>query len=181
MLPWRRSKGERHLMSVAIRPATVADGERVVEVIHAVYVEYGFTWDPAQYHADLYDLQGHYLDRGHAFWVAQHEDGAIVGTVALELFDVVPGSPGTAVEIRNTIRLGGCDCSLERLYVHPTARRQGVGRALMETVLREARQRARRHLEIWSDKRFLEAHRLYQKFGAVVRWWSRSGSAMTPT
>lgn len=154
-------------MSLSIRPATAADVEAVIRVIRAVYDEYGFTWDPAGYHADLYDLQHHYLDRGHAFWVAQQEDSAIIGTVALECFDPLPGAPGTALTIENTVRLGGCDCALQRLYVHPQARRQGTGSMLVNTVIKDAGQRGRRHLEIWSDKRFRDAHRLYGKFGAV--------------
>jgi putative acetyltransferase len=154
-------------MSLSIQPATAADSSGVVRVVRAVYDEYGFTWDAEQYHADLYNLQAYYLDRGHAFWVARNGEGEIVGTVALELFDALPGEPGAAVRIGETVRLGGCDSALERLYVHPAARRQGAGRALVETVLAEARRRGRRHLEIWSDKRFGEAHRLYQRVGAV--------------
>jgi putative acetyltransferase len=154
-------------MSMSIRYATPADVQDVVRVIRAVYDEYGFIWDPAGYHADLYDLQGHYLDRGHAFWVAQQEDGAIIGTVALECFDALPGAPGTNLVIGNTVRLGGCDCALKRLYVHPQARRQGTGSMLVRTVFEEARRRGRHHLEIWSDKRFPDAHRLYGNFGAV--------------
>jgi putative acetyltransferase len=152
---------------ILIRPATTADTGGVIRIIRAVYDEYGFTWEPAGYHADLYDLQGHYLDRGHGFWVAEQGGGTIVGTVALECFDLLPGAPGIIVEIDSTLRIGGCDCALERLYVHPAARRQGVGAALVETVLQEARRLGRRCLEIWSDKRFGDAHRLYGRFGAV--------------
>ena len=154
-------------MSVSIRLATAVDVEEVVRVIRAVYEEYRFTWDPTGYHADLYDLQRHYFDRGHAFWVAQQEEGALIGTGALKFFDTLPGAPGTSRVIDDAVRLGGCDCALARLYVHPLARRQGIGSMLVRTVLEEARRRGRRHLEIWSDKRFLNAHRLYGKFGAV--------------
>jgi putative acetyltransferase len=152
---------------IAIRPALAADSEAVVRVVRAVYDEYGFIWDAAGYHADLYDLHGHYLNQGHAFWVAAQEGGGIIGTVALEFFEPLPGEPGRAVEIGNTIRVGGCDCALERLYVDPTARRLGAGSRLVETALQEARRRGRRALEIWSDKRFGDAHRLYGRFGAV--------------
>jgi putative acetyltransferase len=154
-------------MSVSVRPATAGDVDGVVHVVRAVYDEYGFIWDAAGYHADLYDLEAHYLARGHAFWVAQQEDGAVIGTVALELFDPLPGAPGSPVTINDTVRLGGCDCALERLYVHPHARRRGAGCMLVETALQEARARGRRCMEIWSDKRFGDAHRLYGRFGTV--------------
>src|SRR5262249_23477424 len=152
---------------IVIRPATAADTDGAVLVVRAVYDEYGFIWEPAGYHADLYDLQGRYLDRGHGFWVAEQPGGTIAGTVALECFDPLPGVPGTVMEIDDALRLAGCDCALERLYVHPEARRQGIGAALVETVLEEARRRGRQCLEIWSDKRFGDAHRLYVRFGAV--------------
>lgn len=154
-------------MSLSIRLATVADTADVTRVIRAVYDEYALTWDPAGYHSDLYDLQKHYFDPDHPFWVACEDAGAIIGTAALECFATLPGAPGSAVVIKHTVRLAGCDCALERLYVHPQARRQGAGGLLVQTVLEEAGRRGRRHLEIWSDKRFQDAHRLYAKFGAV--------------
>jgi putative acetyltransferase len=153
-------------MTFSIRPAVPDDSPGVIRVIHAVYDEYGFTWDADEYHADLYDLRTYYLDRGHIFWVAE-AGGSLIGTAALELFDLLTGDWGATCEVEGERRLCGCDCSLQRLYVHPSARGQGAGGALMETVLEAARRRGRRGLEIWSDKRFTEAHRLYEKFGAV--------------
>jgi putative acetyltransferase len=152
----------------SIRPATAGDTEGVVGVIQAVYEEYGFAWDAAGYHADLYDLRSYYFDRGHRFWVAEQANGQIAGTAALELIDPLPGTPGTAAVVEGTVRLTGCDCALERLYVHPAARRLGIGASLLQTALEEARRHGRRCLEIWSDKRFREAHRLYARFGAEV-------------
>jgi putative acetyltransferase len=78
----------------------------------------------------------------------------------------VPGEPGATTTIANTLRLCGCDCALERFYVHPDARRRGAGSALIAQALAECRARGRRLMEIWSDKRFGDAHRLYQRLGA---------------
>lgn len=64
------------------------------------------------------------------------------------------------------MRLAGCDCALARLYVHPDARRQGAGSGLLRTALDAARAHGRRAVEIWSDKRLRDAHRLYERFGA---------------
>jgi GNAT superfamily N-acetyltransferase len=137
-------------------------------VIKAVYDEFNFTWDPETYHADLYDLDGFYLSRGDLFWVAE-AGGSIVGTVALEFFDKIPGEAGTLVPVADALpRIGGTDCSLERLYVHPEARRKGIGGRLVAHVLDEARTRGHSFLEMWSDKRFGDAHRLYGRFGAEV-------------
>jgi putative acetyltransferase len=153
---------------VKIRLASQKDSDSVCEVVKAVYDEYGFTWDPDTYHADLYDLDGFYFDRGDLFWVAELDD-KIVGTVALEFFDRIPGTLGTLTERPESLpRVAGTDCSLERLYVHPEARRAGVGTQLVMLVLDEARRRERTNIEMWSDKRFGDAHRLYGRFGAEV-------------
>ncbi|MEZ0325616.1 MAG: N-acetyltransferase family protein [Fimbriimonas sp.] len=154
-------------MNLQIRLATNADVPEVVRVIRAVYDEYGFSWDEADYHADLYDLEAHYGEAGEPFFVAE-VDGVIVGTAALELFDRIPGQVGETVELGGFIRVAAADCSLERLYVHPDGRRGGVGRALLVRVIDEARDRGRTTMEMWSDKRFADAHRLYQKLGAIV-------------
>jgi putative acetyltransferase len=125
---------------VTIRRASSADSDAARSVVRAVFDEYGFTWDEHGYHADLHDVEASYV----AFWVAE-ADGRVVGTAGL------------------TDR-----GSLERLYVLPEARGTGTGSALLRTVADEARRRGHARLEIWSDKRFLDAHRLYERHGARV-------------
>ena len=155
-------------MAFRIRAATQDDADQVVAVVRAVYVEYGFTWEEGGYHADLYDLQAHYLDAGHAFFVAEQEGGAITGTCALELFNELPGQPGETVRFQGKTRVAAADCSLERLYVHPSARRQGIGHALLDRTAQEAKAAHRKRMELWSDKRFQDAHRLYLRNGAQI-------------
>jgi putative acetyltransferase len=118
----------------------MADSTAAAAVVKAVYDEYGFTWDELGYHADLQDVEAAYA----AFFVAEL-GGRIVGTAGLS-------DQG----------------SLERLYVLPEARGAGVGSGLLRAVADEARQRGHVRLEIWSDKRFEDAHRLYQRHGARV-------------
>ena len=139
-------------MTAIIRRATEADAESVVAAVRAVYDEYGFAWDADGYHADLANTRRHY---GDAFWVAD-EDGDVVGTAGLELSGAKVG------------QLEDCDCSLERLYVLDQARGRGAGSALVRAVVDEARAHGRRRLAIWSDKRFEDAHRLYERLGARV-------------
>jgi GNAT superfamily N-acetyltransferase len=134
-----------------VRHATTSDGEAIAAVVRSVYAEYGFTFDENGYHADLRDV-AHSFD---GFWVAE-EAGGVVGTAGLDLSTARVGG------------LAGCDCSLERLYVLGTARGRGAGSALLRAVLEEARAAGRRRLAIWSDKRFADAHRLYERFGARV-------------
>lgn len=124
--------------------------------------------------ADLYDLEGHYLSKGHGFWVAaleadhqQLNRGTIVGTCGLELFPRLPGRPGNASPIDDQVRACGADCSLERLYVLPAARDLGLGSALLRTAIQQALEEGRTLMEIWSDKKLTLAHQLYERFGAI--------------
>jgi len=149
-------------VNILLRQATVQDQPEVIRVIKAVYDEYGFDWDPEGYHSDLYSLEESYAARGDFFYVGVF-DGEVFGTAALELFDDIP-----AGLVAPMVRIAGCDCSIERVYVDPLARRKGIGRALSEHVIAEAKQRGRRQMEIWTDKRFTEAHLLYQSLGAEI-------------
>ena len=150
-----------------IRAAHESDSHAAVDVVREVYEEYNFTWDEGDYHADLYDLKQHYLNAGHKFWIAEDDNGRAVGVVALEIFNPVLGENGKVVSYQSFQRIAGCDCALQRLYVRPSARNMGVGTALMQRVVETARALGRKQLEIWSDKRFVEAHKLYGKFGAI--------------
>ena len=131
-------------------------------MIQTVYEEYGFTWDPADYHYDLYHLQEVYLDAGLPFWVFE-TDGMIQGTIALDLYPLISEQPE-----KGLTRVLGTDCSMERLYVHPKARRQGIARKLCQTAVEWARDNGRTAMEIWSDKRFGAAHALYLDLGARI-------------
>lgn len=136
-------------------------------VIREVYEEYGFTWDGESYMADIQDVELYYFGLGGRFWVWEDEAG-VQGTIGLEVFDRVPGSVGTAEIVDERVRICGADCSLERLYVRPSARQKGIGGALTQVCLDGARAMGRSAMEIWSDKHFVDAHRLYERFGAVV-------------
>jgi putative acetyltransferase len=79
------------------------------------------------------------------WWVAEL-DGAIVGSVA------VSPAPAHAVE-------------LKRLYVAAAARRRGLGQHLVRLVESEASHRNARRVFLWTDTRFADAHRLYERLG----------------
>lgn len=155
-------------MSYTIRFATQADAEAAAEVVRAVYEEYGFTWESDGYHSDLYGLQTHYLDQGDLFWVAESADGKIVATNALSFHERVAGSEGHLVQVSGKVRIAGTDCALNRLYVHPEGRRQGIGQAMMQLTIDTATKRGCKAIEIWSDKKFEDAHRLYMRFGGLI-------------
>lgn len=153
--------------TMTVRRYRAEDAQGVVEAVKAVYDEYGFTWDPGDYHADLYDIPNSYAEPMAAFWVAEVE-GRVAGCAALRLFPPIPGTPGRVVDYAGQKRLAGADCEMGRLYVRAECRRLGLGRDLARAVIAEAKARGGRLMEIWSDKRFAAAHSLYESLGAYV-------------
>ena len=85
-----------------------------------------------------------YQEKGGALWVTANV-AACVG--------MRPLSPGTV--------------ELKSLYVSAAARRGGLGRRLVRRGERWAREQAATRIELWSDTRFLDAHRLYERLGYV--------------
>jgi ribosomal protein S18 acetylase RimI-like enzyme len=76
------------------------------------------------------------------------------------------GPVGLAVlRFRVAIWSPGRECHLAELYVAPGRRGQGLGRALMEAALREARSRGADTMDIGVDEPDLVARRLYESLG----------------
>ena len=145
-----------------IRRATDADQPTIVHIIKSVYDEYGFSWDAEGYNADLYAIEENY---GENFWIAE-VDGSPIGCVGLDLFPTIPGTTGELTEFEGALRIAGSDCELCRLYVLPEGRGKKIGRSLYETTIETAKALGSSQMEIWSDKKLVEAHKLYQKTGA---------------
>lgn len=87
------------------------------------------------------------------------------------------GPEGLAVlRFRPAIWSAGLECYLAELYIRPAWRGQGMGRALMEEVLREARRRGADSMDIGVDEPDLVARHLYESMG----FSNRSGGAEGP-
>lgn len=100
-------------------------------------------------HDDLADLRapaGAFAKSGEGFWVVEDERGRVAACVALAL----PGS-GTA--------------ELHRLYVRPDLRRRGLAERLTRFVEERAKAAGVTRMILWSDTRFVGAHRLYERLG----------------
>jgi ribosomal protein S18 acetylase RimI-like enzyme len=87
------------------------------------------------------------------------------------------GPDGLAVlRFRDAIWSSGLECYLAELYVVPARRGHGLGRALMEAALREARNRGADTMEIGVDEPDLIARQLYESLG----FSNRSGGSEGP-
>jgi N-acetylglutamate synthase-like GNAT family acetyltransferase len=120
---------------------------RILDLIRDVFAEYGCVLN-TQEDAYLLNPGPYFRERGGEFWVVE-EAGQIIATVAVVLHQDA----------------GELKC----LYVHRDHRRQGWGRRLSELVLDFARQASKRRVILWTDTRFLEAHRLYRNMGFTQR------------
>ena len=82
-----------------------------------------------------------------------------------------PGGPdGLAVlRFRAAIWSAGLECYLAELYVVPASRGQGLGRALMETALHQARSRGADTMDIGVDEPDRAARHLYESLGFTNR------------
>ncbi len=89
------------------------------------------------------------------------------------------GPDGLAVlRFREAIWSDGLECYLAELYVTPARRGSGLGRALMEAALKEARDRGADTMEIGVDEPDHIARHLYESLGFSNRSGAGEGSPM---
>ncbi len=130
-----------------IRPVADSDSAALIEVIAACWGAYpGMVLDVDAEEPWLRAPASAYAGGGAAMWVATL-DGVVVACAGLKPHD---------------------DCAeLKSLYVSPVARRRGLGKQLTDLVEDAARRLGFRRMELWTDTRFADAHRLYERLGYV--------------
>ena len=140
-----------HVLS--IRPATAADADAIWAIFHAV-VATGDTYafDPATSRVDALAYWFH----GSAHCYVAERDGDIVGTYVLK-----PNQPGLGSHVANAA-----------FMVAPTARRGGIGRAMGEHCLAEARKLGFRAMQF---------NLVISTNEAAVRLWRQLGFAIAGT
>jgi ribosomal protein S18 acetylase RimI-like enzyme len=133
-------------MSRHIRIADRTDADAIGRLLHAFNREFD---EPAPAPSALAERMRQLLDGG--------------DTLVLLAGD---GPDGLAVlRFRAAIWSTGLECYLAELYITPARRGQGLGRALMETVLRAARDRGADTMDIGVDEPDVAARRLYESLG----------------
>ncbi|MFP5308587.1 MAG: GNAT family N-acetyltransferase [Actinomycetes bacterium] len=133
-----------------IRPVTDADADALTALVGAAYAEHpGCVLDLPGVDADLTAPRRTFDARGGDLWVVEDADGGVVACGGWKPA-TVDGEP--AVE-------------LSRLYVAARARRRGLAAWLVGQVERVGRERGAALVTLWSDTRFADAHRLYERLG----------------
>jgi putative acetyltransferase len=126
--------------------ATRADVPDVLALLARIWREYNFVWAPEIEFPDLFDFDAYYAAPRGAFWVVRDEAGRVVGCVGVDRVE-----NGTA--------------EIHRVYLDAHLRGRGLGRMLVETALAWARQHGFARMVLWSDTRFTQSHRLYDRMG----------------
>jgi len=128
-----------------IRPFTHADQDAARALILAGLGErFGFVDETRN--PDLDDIAASYLALGHTFLVGEVA-GVVVGTGALHF------------------EPDGATCQLVRVSVRSDARRSGIARALVASLLTLARERGRSRVWVETDAPWRDAIALYERMG----------------
>ena len=135
------------LVGLPLRALRPDDADAVIALIGSVYAEYpGCVMDLPGVDDDLPELAERLDAADWQGWVVTDDD-AVVACVG-----VAPAGADTA--------------ELKRLYVAASHRRRGLGRALVGLAEAHAVEvLGARTVVLWSDSRFLDAHRLYRRCG----------------
>lgn len=128
------------------RTVTDGDSPSLIALIGGCFAEYpGCVLDLAGIDAWMLAPAAAYAGSGGQLWVLPR-DGALVACVGYK----PTGSGGV---------------ELKTLYVAAAARRGGLGARLVGMVEDAARADGVRAVELWTDSRFADAHRLYERLG----------------
>ncbi|HSK38873.1 MAG TPA: GNAT family N-acetyltransferase [Arenibaculum sp.] len=144
--------------ATTVRAAVDDDAGALIRIIEAAYAEYpGCMLDVDAEEPELRAIASAYAEAGGFFWVAERERGP-VGMVGCR-----PLSPSPSG-----------DWELCKLYVDRTARGEGIGSMLVNLVAETAERAGGIGVQLWTDTRFTNAHRLYERLGFVRQPGTRS-------
>lgn len=130
-----------------VRRARDSDAAGLIELIGACFAEYeNCVLDVDGEIPELRRIASWADSLDGRFWVAERAR-VVVGSCG-----VTPAAEGNGMELR-------------KLYVAAASRRRGLGAYLSSLVEEEAQRRGANFVELWSDTRFLDAHRLYERLG----------------
>jgi GNAT superfamily N-acetyltransferase len=133
--------------AITIRDARDHDSWDLIGLIAACWAEYpGCILDVHGEEPWLLRPAVAYAEQSGRLWIAEM-DGRVVASIALR--------PGAEPDV----------IALKSLYVARAARRRGLGARLVALVEDEARARSAVAVGLWTDTRFEDAHRLYERLG----------------
>lgn len=136
-----------HYRDFQIRDWQPGDRQPAFNLIATVLAEYGLESDPDDSDWDVLHVEEAYQQTGGQFWVVEHAQN-LVGTAAF--YPIKRGEQ--AVEIR-------------KMYLHPTARGQGLGRFLLSELESTIAQKGYQQIWLETASVLKAAIRLYEATG----------------
>ena len=98
---------------------------------------------------DLLDIKTNYIDKGDMFWVALGENNRVIGCVGYETIKPL-------------------EARIHRLYIKPELKRQGIGSALLETLVKHVKEKGYNKLSIHTgDEKYWESKLFYKAKGFI--------------
>ena len=142
--------------AVLVEPASRADLEAIVAIL-ASDTMFGArdSADPADF-PDYERAFASMLATPNLTLYVARKGGVVLGTFQLMFF-------------HGLLRHGQLLAIAEAVHVHPDARGSGVGSAMMEFAVEEAKRRGAGSLQLVSNKKRLDAHRFYERIGFEKR------------
>jgi len=132
--------------SFVLRPAERSDIPVMSNIISTVFDEYGWTFVEIDELPDFVFYEKHYSDPERAYLFAlTDESGQVIGSIAMK---------------------NGCRGPyLSRVYLRAEYRGLGLGKWMTNQVLEVAKSRGFNSAHLWTDTRFMDAHRMYERLG----------------
>jgi len=98
---------------------------------------------------DLLDIKANYIDKGAMFWIALGENNRVIGCVGYETIKPL-------------------EARIHRLYIKPELKRQGIGSALLETLVKYVKEKGYNKLSIHTgDEKYWESKLFYKAKGFI--------------
>ncbi len=134
-------------MEYKIREIESRDNTEIERIIRACLVEFGADHEGTAWADDLSRFSELYSDGKSRYWVAEDENGRVVGGVGI---GALAGTDGI--------------CELQKMYCLPHARGRGAARLLIERALAFASLHYT-HCYLETTENMLAAQRFYEKHG----------------
>lgn len=142
------------MTAINLRFARDSDADGLIALISLCFSEYpGVLFDLDGELPELRAIQTYFEHHGGQFWVGESEQKIVA---------CIGWTPSVASA---DAKLAQDTIELRKLYVHPIVRRQGLGARLCTMIEDVARSQRKPFVELWSDTKFVDAHRLYESRG----------------
>jgi len=130
--------------TVETRVAKKEDSDDIIDLVSEIWSEYGFILllDIEERH--LLEPGEEFRESGGEFWVVK-EEVVLVATCGFRIVDAI--------------------AEMKTLYVRREFRQTGIGTKLSQLAIDTARLKGIKVMELWTDTRFHEAHRMYERLG----------------